>query len=314
MDIGEFDLIEQIKARFPVPAGVMGIGDDCAALPQREGRETLVTTDMLMEGVHFLMEDASAYDLGWKSAAVNISDIAGMGGRPEGSFLSFALPKSLSAEWLNEFFDGYQDCSERFGCPLLGGDTTSSLDRLCINVAVLGSCETGKSRKRSDARPGDIICTTGPIGDSGTGLKVILGGIARGSVEQELVRRHYRPVPRVEAGLELAATEGVHAMMDISDGVGSDLRHILKASGVGAQVDTRALPMSDGMLQVCKANGWDPVHIALDGGEDYELLFTAAQEALDSLSFKYFPIGKIVAGQGVEWLGGSEDYVGFRHF
>lgn len=315
MDLGEFGLIDYIREQFDVPEGVLGIGDDCAVLPQVSGYETLVSTDMLMDGVHFLMNDVDPYSLGWKSAAVNISDIAGMGGKPVASFLSFALPKNLSDDFLRQFMRGYKDLSDRFSCPLLGGDTTSSLDRLCISVTVMGSCPQGQSRKRAAAQAGDIICTTGPVGDSGAGLNVILSGCARGALEAELVRRHYRPMPRVEAGLALSAIPGVHAMMDISDGIGSDIRHILDESAKGAEIDTASLPLSPELREACTVHGWDPVHLALEGGEDYELLFTVSEKAYAAgLPVECHPIGRIVEGEGVKWLGSSEDYSGFHHF
>ena len=234
-ELGEFGLIERIKEALggPMPDGVLGIGDDCAVLPQAGGMETLVSTDMLLEGSHFLRGDIPARLLGWKSAAVNFSDIAAMGGRPVGSFLSLGLPAGLDSDWMDAFLAGYKECSQYCGAPLLGGDTTTSQDGIAINVTVIGQCPRGRSRKRSSAVPGDLVCATGPLGDSAAGLQAILQGV-RGSEDAEaLVERHYRPVPRVSEGQALAATPGVHAMMDISDGIASDLRHILKASGVG---------------------------------------------------------------------------------
>ena len=174
MKKGEFELIGWIKEQFKVPEGILGIGDDCAVIPQQSGMETLVTTDMLIEGTHFLLEDIDPYSLGWKAAAVNLSDIAGMGGKPVGTFLSSALPKGLEEGFIQEFFRGYKEISDMFGCPLLGGDTTASPDKYCINVTVLGTCAAGQSRKRSAAQPGDLVCVTGPLGDSAAGLKVVL--------------------------------------------------------------------------------------------------------------------------------------------
>ena len=177
--MGEFEFIDSIRKQFSVPEGFTGIGDDCAIIPRGDGLETLVTKDMLVEDVHFLLDRISAYDLGWKSAAVNISDIAAMGGTPVASFLSLALPSALIADglWLNEFIRGYRDLSIRFSCPLLGGDTTSSPDGLCIDVTVLGSAPAGHSVKRSGALDGDLVCVSGFIGDSGAGLKLLLGAL-----------------------------------------------------------------------------------------------------------------------------------------
>jgi thiamine-monophosphate kinase len=312
MEKGEFELIDWIKGQFRVPDGVLGIGDDCAVLPQSEGLETLVTTDMLVEGVHFLLEDIDPYSLGWKSAAVNLSDIAGMGGKPVGTFLSCALPKTLDDDFLKGLFEGYKALSERFDCPLMGGDTTASLDRLCINVTVLGTCEAGRSRKRSAAEPGDLICVTGPLGDSAAGLKVILDNVERNEEKGILRERHYRPVPRVEEGMKLAATPGVNAMMDISDGIASDLRHIMEASGTGARVDVRSLPLSAELRTVCARRGWDPVELAAGGGEDYELLFTCRPGT--AVPVPHTVIGEILAAPGLIWEGTDRDFSGFRHF
>ena len=318
MEKGEFGLIEWIRKQVKVPDGVLGIGDDCAVLPQRDGLETLVTTDMLVEGVHFLLEDIDPFSLGWKAAAVNLSDIAGMGGRPVGTFLSIALPKTLDDSLLEGFFEGYEAISDKFGCPLLGGDTTASLDRLCISVTVLGTCAAGVSRKRSAAQPGDLVCVTGPLGDSAGGLKLVLERVGRSGCpaapadEAVLRERHYRPLPRIEEGMSLAATPGVNAMMDISDGIGSDLRHILEESGTGARVDVRSLPLSAELRAVCARRGWDPVGLAAGGGEDYELLFTCRPGT--AVPVPHTVIGEILPSPGLVWEGTDRDFTGFRHF
>jgi len=312
MEQGEFSFIEGLKSRFSVPSGITGIGDDCAIIPQCSSNDTLVTSDMLVEGSHFLLDDISPYQLGWKSAAVNLSDIAGMGGKPVGTFLSLAIPPHLSSSWMDEFMDGFQAVSEKFGVPLLGGDTTASPDRLCINVTVLGSSPHGCAKKRSDAVPGDLICVSGFLGDSACGLKVILDGVERNSDAKVLIDRHYLPMPRVDEGLSLSRLSGVHAMMDVSDGVGSDLRHILKASGVGAVVDTAAIPLSDELLSCCGVNGFDPLDFALSGGEDYELLFTMTTDTVPDIPF--YVIGEITTGSSILWKGSDKDYKGFTHF
>ena len=311
-ELGEFGLIERIKGAFGKPQGVLGIGDDCAVLPQAGGKETLVTTDMLLEGSHFLRDDIPARLLGWKSAAVNFSDIAAMGGKPVGSFLSLGLPKGLSVEWMDEFIAGYKECSDFCEAPLLGGDTTTSQEGVCINVTVVGECERGRSRKRSDAVVGDLVCVSGPLGNSGGGLQVILQGKSRDAAAATLLTRHYRPTPRIREGQALAATPGVHAMMDISDGIASDLRHILKASGVGAVVATTAIPLSAELREVCAREGWDALELALSGGEDYELLFTMSADAKPEIP--YYVIGRITEGDDITWQGSDRDFTGFRHF
>lgn len=310
-DIGEFGLIESISGRFQAPEGVLGIGDDCAIIPQRDGLDTLVSTDMLVEGTHFLLEDITPYRLGWKAAAVNISDIAAMGGRPYGSFLSLALTEGVGCEWINRFLDGYKAVSDLFSCPLLGGDTTFSKHMFCANVAVLGTSSSGTSHRRRDAKAGDLICVTGTLGDSAGGLRAILEGVGRDEDVSYLIQRHYEPMPRVREGLKLAKA---HAMMDISDGIGSDLRHILKASGVGAEIDTLSIPVSRQLKAVCDRYGWDVTELAISGGEDYELLFTIREEDTGSLDFPFSVIGGITEKQGLKWLGSDRDFGGYRHF
>jgi len=307
-EIGEFGLIDFIRKGVKVPEGVTGIGDDCAIIPQKDGLETLVSTDMLVEGTHFLMEDADPRRLGWKSAAVNVSDIAAMGGKPCGSFLSLALPKELDAGWMEEFIAGFNACCTEYGAPLLGGDTTSSNTGICINVCVLGTCPAGSALRRNCARPGDLVCVTGTLGDSAAGLRAILEGWD----EPVLRERHYMPRPRVAEGLALAALPGIHAMMDISDGIASDLRHILDTSGVGAEIELGNLPVSAEMRAFCERHGLDAAELAVAGGEDYELLFTAAHDA--QLPDWCTVIGEITVGRELRWAGSEKEFMGFRHF
>ena len=313
-DLGEFGLIERIRARFPAPDGVTGIGDDCAVLTQHGGLDSVVSTDMLIEGTHFLREDIPPFDLGWKSAAVNLSDIAAMGGKPTGTFLSLALPADLPVAWIDAFLDGYAELSGRFDVPLLGGDTTASPDRICINVTVMGECPYGRSRLRSGAAVDDLICVTGPLGDSAAGLKAILEGVERDADVQALIDRHYRPLPRVAEGQELRLNLGVHAMMDISDGIGSDLQHILDASEVGAQIDRSAIPLSLALKRVCARRGWDPLALAIGGGEDYELLFTCTRQAEMLIRVPHFVIGKITKRSHPSSAGPDWQVSGFDHF
>jgi len=309
-ELGEFGLIDRIRSGFKVPEGIVGIGDDCSVMPQRAGFDTIVSADMLVDGKHFLLSDANPRDLGWKSAAVNFSDIAACGGRATGTFLSIALTPELNEEWLDCFISGYREISLEAGAPLLGGDTTSS-DRLCINVTVLGEIISGKAKLRSTAMPGDLICVTGTLGDSAAGLNLILEGLPR---IPSLISKHYRPVPRLREGQTLAALEEVHAMMDISDGIASDLRHILNASGVGATIGTATLPLSQALIGVCNKYGWDPVRLALCGGEDYELLFTVAPTGADKINIPFHVIGHITESKELVWKDTDGDFMGFRHF
>lgn len=314
---GEFGLIDFIKTHFSVPEGVTGIGDDCAVMPSGDG-ELLFTTDLLMEGVHFLRNESSPEDVGWKAAAVNLSDIAAMGGVPVATFLSVALPKDALGEWAERFISGYVELSRRFDVPLLGGDTTSSLRDVAINVGVLGRAPYGKSVRRSGAVAGHSIYVTGNLGSSAGGLQAILKGWEMTPEVSSLISSHMKPMPRLSEGQALLETGLTGAMMDVSDGIASDLRHILKASGVGASVDLDSLPMADELRSVCLKYGQDAHKLAASGGEDYELLFTAPREIENLLDFPVYRIGEIVPGDSLIWMWNGNamdlDIKGFNHF
>ena len=314
---GEFGFIDYIKANFPVQEGTIGIGDDCAVMPAGEG-ELLFSTDLLMEGVHFLRNESSPEDVGWKAAAVNLSDIAAMGGTPVATFLSIALPKDAQGEWAERFIDGYTQISRKYDVPLLGGDTTSSLRDIAVNVGVLGRCPSGKRLMRNGAKVGETIYVTGPLGDSAGGLQAILKGIERTEEVKTLIERHKRPVPRIDAGRILMESGQVGAMMDISDGIASDLRHIMKASELGAVIALDRLPCSPELDSVCAEHGWDRYELSTSGGEDFELLFTGQEGLEHQLDIPLYPIGKIVPGDELIWNMNNKpvtkDFAGYKHF
>ena len=314
---GEFGFIDYIKTNFPAPEDAIGIGDDCAVMPSGDG-ELLFSTDLLMEGVHFLRGESSAEDIGWKAAAVNLSDIAAMGGTPVATFLSIALPRDAQGDWAERFIEGYAQISRMYDVPLLGGDTTSSLRDIAVNVGILGRCPSGKRAMRSGAKPGETIFLTGHFGDSAGGLQAILKGIDRNDMVQTLIARHKRPVPRVNEGRALMDSGKVGAMMDISDGIASDLRHIMKASGVGAVVRLDRLPCSRQLLDVCKEHGWDIYELATSGGEDFELLLTGPEGLENELDIPLYPIGHITSGNELKWTIDNEEadqeFIGYKHF
>ena len=311
-ELGEFGFIERFKPLFAnlVSDRQTGIGDDCAILPTGGSDEWLVTTDLLVEGVHFLREGISPFQLGHKSLAVSLSDIAAMGGHPVGSFLSIALPATTEIDFLDGFMEGYRQLSEQYHTPLLGGDTTRSPEHLTINVCVLGRCEAGKARKRDGAIPGDVIGVTGPLGDSAAGLHFLLNPTCTSSEVSYLLEKHLCPEPRVKEGRLLAQCSGVHAMMDLSDGIASDLKHLLKASNVGANVCLDQIPLSEPMQRFSRHVQKDPIAWAIGGGEDYELLFTVCEADWEALCRQYreafgkplHRIGRIHSGQtAIDW-------------
>ena len=328
-ELGEFGLINRIAPLFGhlIPKGVEGIGDDCAVIPISETESLVVTTDLLVEDIHFLRAKMPANDLGWKSLAVNLSDIAAMGANPVGTFLSIGLPSDVTVEWTDSFFEGMHRLAAQHNVPLLGGDTTSSPDKIVINLAVVGKASSKTIKRRSAAQAGDIVVTTGFVGDSGAGLWLLLNKEKPTAQTVPLITAHFHPRPHLEEGKWLAAQPGVHAMMDISDGITSDLPHILRASGVGAKVEVSRIPISPTLKAVSDSYSWNIFDLATGGGEDYCLLLTIAPDAIMAIALEFeekfnqplFPIGQIVTGTPeIQWTsngipthpGGK----GFQHF
>ncbi len=306
-EMGEFGLIERIKEVLgqDLPQNSLGIGDDCAVLPEARNR-TLVTTDLLVEGVHFLKSAISPKDLGHKSLAVNLSDIAGMGGTPTYAFVSIALPEDTEVEWVSSFYEGLRNLARKYKVSVLGGDTTRSLNGITINITLLGETD-GRVKLRSSAKKGDLICVTNTLGDSAGGLQIILNQIAQDSpARQYLVKCHHHPKPQVEEGQWLAQQENVHAMMDVSDGIGSDLKRIIEQSGCGARVDLEKIPLSDQLRLSAKELGWDPLELAISGGEDYCLLLTVDRTSYPGIAAEFkkqfnlplYAIGEITSDRG----------------
>lgn len=276
----EFDFIRQIRSRpsHQTDNLVCGIGDDAAIIRQRTGRETLISTDLLVEDVHFSLAYFSPFALGHKTLAVSLSDIAAMGGRPEYALLSLGIPAELSSaeKFWEEFFDGYFALADEFGVTLIGGDTSSSPHKLVIDSIIMGQCEQGQAVRRDGARVGDAIYVTGKLGASAAGLKLLQQGMKpEGAVgtQRELLKAHLLPQPRVEFAKYLNALQIPHAMMDVSDGLGQDLSHICTESRVSAVLDAEKIPIADGVGKVAGGKT-QAFKLAISGGEDYELLFT----------------------------------------
>ena len=309
-DIGEFQLIDRIRNLFDteMPSGVLGIGDDCAIVPREVvDREILITSDLLVEGTHFRLETTSAEDLGYKTLAVNVSDVSAMGGRPQFAFLSLVLPPSLEWTWVESFLKGFRAMGMESGVCLLGGDTTRG-QNFVVNVTLIGSGPRRLMKRRSEAQPGDIVAVTGPLGDSAGGLSLLSSGNSGGwsTSEEFLVQRHLRPRPHLQEGLWLGRQSEIHAMMDVSDGIGSDLMRLSDQSGVGFEIELECLPSSAELTALAEAKGWDINDFMINGGEDYVLLVTVDAEKFERL-YEGFqsefqrpltPIGKVIAERG----------------
>jgi len=293
-DIGEFDLIRKMSAGL-VSTGrpiIAGIGDDSAVLPSSADRLQLVTTDMLVENVHFRLDFAEPFQIGWRSIAVNISDIAAMGGEPTYAFISIALPRDTTVEFVDELYSGMQKIATEYSVDIVGGDTVSA-PQIVINVALLGEVESKNLVLRSGAKAGDALVVTGDLGGSEAGLTILMDGLPLKGIE-----KHLMPVPRVQEGRLLARSGYVTSMIDISDGLASEVHHICEASGTGAELHMDSIPLSDNVRQVAEHAGKQPYDFALYGGEDYELLFTCqqdkVQEMLESCRTKLTIVGQIV--------------------
>ena len=250
---GEFGLIAWIRERSKAGGRIaLGIGDDCASLTFSPGAEVLVTTDMLMDGRHFRLAEVGADLVGYKALAVNLSDIAAMAGVPVAAFVAVALPRGTAVEVAKGLHAGMAPLAERFGVTLAGGDTNAWDGPLVVTVTLIGEATPRGAVRRSGAKPGDAILVTGPLGGS-------------------LLGRHLRPSPRIAEALALAQVTTIHAMIDISDGLASDLGHILEESGsFGATLDAPSIPIHDD----ARAMAGEPLDHALHDGEDFELCLT----------------------------------------
>ncbi len=277
-ELGEFGLINRIAPQFldNLNEKVKGIGDDCAVMPFNENESLLITTDMLIEDVHFLCDKISPLELGHKSLAVNLSDIAAMGGNPHSAYLSIGIPRNTEVSWLDQFFQGIKVLADETKTLLLGGDTTKSIDRLVINIVVIGKADSTKVKYRSTAGPGDVICVTENIGDSGGGLKVMLENLDDKNDDDisYLIKAHHKPRPHLKEGQWLSAKTGVNAMIDVSDGIDSDIKRIMEQSKIGAKVNLETLPLSGALRRISGKFSWNPYEIAAATGEDYCLLVT----------------------------------------
>lgn len=259
----------------------LGIGDDAALLRPSRGHEIILTCDWFLEGTHFLRKKHPPDAVGWKSLARALSDVAAMGGVPRCFLLSLALPESHTGRWLDAFLSGLRRASREFACTLVGGDTTRRREIL-INVTIVGEIRNAHAVPRSGAREGDILYVTGRLGEAELGLRLLKRGGTRQRSSNPLLKKHLYPEPRLAVGRWLAEKRLATSMMDLSDGLSSDLPRLCAASGVGADVESTLLAgvrpfESDRQL------GVDPLQLALHGGDDYELLFTARSNRVNML-------------------------------
>lgn len=328
-NLGERALIERIRRRLdaagePGEGVLVGIGDDAAAITLPQDRVLLATTDMLVEEVDFRRSYASPREIGWKALAVNLSDIAAMGGIPRYALVSLGLPEATTIEEVEELYEGLSTLAKIHRVHVIGGDTGAA-PALTLSITVIGEVEPLRLVRRSGARVGDAFAVTGSLGASAAGLAMLNQG--KGDLDEwkPLTHAHLMPTPRIMEGAALARL-GVHAMIDLSDGLATDLGHICRASGVGARLWLPRLPISEGANRAAAALGLDPWRLAVSGGEDFELLFalpardvTACFVELErETGTKATVIGEVVTAPDLVFL--DEDGrpvpvgAGFEHF
>ena len=285
--LGEFALINRLKKNIAntQPSTVLGIGDDAAIIAPAAGQEVVVTTDLLVEGIHFDLSFCPLRHLGYKAVAVNVSDVAAMNAVPTQIVVGLAAPARFTVEAVEELYAGMRLACEAYGVDLVGGDTTSSRAGLVISVTALGQVAAGAAVRRSGGQPTDILCVSGDLGGAYLGLQVLEREkqvfLADNDAQPELadyeyvVQRQLRPEARLDIIHELRELGIVPtSMIDVSDGLASEILHLCAASGTGARLFSEFIPLANPALEVAAEFNLDPIMCALNGGEDYELLFT----------------------------------------
>jgi thiamine-monophosphate kinase len=324
--IGEFGLLHRVRdwMKASDPLLIQGMGDDVAVFETKE-KVLLATTDILIEGIHFEQAWMDPYHLGRKALAVNLSDIAAMGGTPRYFLLSLGLPKDLSLSFISRFYRGLREMAKSFQVDLIGGDTSLS-QKLVINICLLGEGKRENLLYRKGGKVGDDLFVTGTLGDSALGLKILQREGPRAK-PLALVERHLSPRPRIGIGQAIGRQRVATAMIDVSDGLLIDTAHLLEESGKGARVWEERIPLSRPYQKKIPSYSKDPYGLALSGGEDYELLFTAPPSMRDKISslapLHQIPITRIgeilplregfriVRRDGTEY---SPSRLGFDHF
>ncbi|MGH2682570.1 MAG: thiamine-phosphate kinase [Actinomycetota bacterium] len=308
--ISEDELVRAIRKVLSgeAPGVAIGIGDD-AAVVDAGRHHTILTTDMLIEGIHFDRTSASAHDVGHKALTVNVSDVAAMGGSPRFGLVSIGLPPEVETPWVIELYAGIREAAGEYGMAIVGGDTNRA-GKVVLSITVVGAVAKDGAVTRSGARPGDRLVVTGSLGAAAGGLRLAQADPheVREALASEwgrrLVQAHLRPVARVGEG-ETLSSAGATAMIDISDGLALDLSRVCAESGVGATLTLGEIPVADGLEDLAKAleGALDPLDLALHGGEDYELLAALPPEAVEEAAVKLaerFGTGLSVVGTVTE--------------
>lgn len=284
--MGEFTLIDRLTKNLPAYTEnvIVGIGDDCAVLDWNKDLYQLATCDVQVSGVHFLPEIATPQQIGEKAIAVNISDIAAMGGTPNSCLVSLLLPKDIKTEYVDKLYQAIISSCKKYNIQIIGGNI-SSAKQLAIDIFLLGQVKHDELLLRSGAKPGDKILVTGTLGDAAAGLALLQNQHVQISeaAKESLINRQLSPVPRIKESVIIAKSKKATAMIDISDGLAGDVQHLCDRSAVGIVLWEDAIPIKKETISVAQQLQKDPVAFALEGGEDYELLFTAPAKEVDEI-------------------------------
>lgn len=326
--VSEFQFIDNIKSKY----GLDKIGDDCAVLPKDAETDLLLTADMLVEDIDFRLDWTTPEFLGHKALAVSLSDIAAMGGTPVWSMLSIGVPKKIwKTDFIDRFYAGWHSHAKRSRVELVGGDVSRSPDKLVIDSIVGGEVAKGKAILRSGAIEGDAIIVTDHVGGAAGGLRLLENGRRYGpdlpSWEDVLLSIHLKPWPQTGTGIYLQQQEIVHSMIDVSDGLAADLQHNCRASNVGAKLYADKIPINLNLHNLCNSFD-DQLELALNGGEDFQLLFTLPKDKIPELSANmiggndyglFSVIGEVTTNVGlIELIDGDKSTIlepkGYRHF
>ncbi|MBN2038822.1 MAG: thiamine-phosphate kinase [Spirochaetes bacterium] len=302
-DIGEFGFIKKVTSDsvFCPEKILQAAGDDAAVFTSEPGKAIVVTTDILIENIHFIRNKISPEDLGHKAITVNLSDIAAMGANPEHAFVSLGIPEDLPSGYLERFYSSLKKTAKQFNVNILGGDTSASGLYLIINIALTGTSSPDNILYRHKAVPGDIIYSTGLLGSSRAGLQLLLDGITKPDNNQtKLINAHTRPYPYVTEGMFLSQMKGTRAAIDVSDGLVSDIGHIADESNCGFILESDLIPVSDSLKEFCFQHSYDLTDYAISGGEDYVLIFTVDSScAKDVEKYYYSKFNKLIYRIGV---------------
>jgi thiamine-monophosphate kinase len=323
----EFDFIEKIRRTTQPKNAKIGIGDDCAVVPKDSQTDLVITADLLVEDIDFRLDWTTPELLGGKALSVSLSDIAAMGATPVWAMLSIGIPENIwRADFLAQFCRDWFATAKKFNVELIGGDVSKTPDKIVIDSIAAGEVKKNRAVLRSGARPGDLIFVSGALGGAAAGLKLLESGIRPANAniwQRNLIRKQLNPRPRVHFGKALGENQIPSAMIDLSDGLSSDLAHICRASGVGARIFADKIPLHKNLRSLTKSFD-EQLDLALNGGEDFELLFTVHPEKNFQIqkagkNLPFHRIGEVTANaEIVELVKASETIFlppkGFRHF